>query len=224
MNGVSGTYLFSPFPQVCKVQTPRGSRSGQRPSMPSAGDVPPTTEDCLEGYNASLVSVCLETRLHLFVKFSAGCSLPRVGGWEKDNSTKRCKGWGGEGGDLAYPYRQVPQWWVRRDQERACWGTAPSQGRQSRVALHFAGLQKEKERQGRYRDAERLGTFSAQQERRCRGTTGKSYIWKAMLTSNRTEVFRSGRCSERNRSTKATPRHGRAPQNQGTGQEKYHID
>lgn len=56
MNGVSGTYLFSPFPQVCKVQTPRGSRSGQRPSMPSAGDVPPTTEDCLEGYNASLVS------------------------------------------------------------------------------------------------------------------------------------------------------------------------
>lgn len=45
MNGVSRTYLFSPFPQVCKVQTHRGSRSGQRPSMPSAGDVPPTTEE-----------------------------------------------------------------------------------------------------------------------------------------------------------------------------------
>lgn len=36
--------------------------------------------------------------LHLFVKFSASLSLSTVGVKEKDNSTKRCKDWGGEGG------------------------------------------------------------------------------------------------------------------------------
>lgn len=78
--------------------------------------------------------------LHLFVKLSAGGSLSTVGiKGKKNHSTKRCKD-GERRGDEAYPYWQVPQWWVRRDQERACWGTAPSQGRQSRAALHFAGL------------------------------------------------------------------------------------
>lgn len=52
--------------------------------MPSAGAVPPTTEDCLEGYNASLVFFffffgSFKTMLHLFVKLSAGGSLSTVG-------------------------------------------------------------------------------------------------------------------------------------------------
>lgn len=73
---------------------------------------------------------------------ASGSSLGRKG--KRDLGRER----GGTGERVAYPYWQVPQWWVRGDQQRAGGGATPSKRLESRRGLHFAGLERDKSGEG----------------------------------------------------------------------------